>query len=149
MDEQKTASFLDKVDFSCQRCSDCCRIDPGTIMLTKKDAERIAAHLKMTLKDFLKECCYNIKTGSKKLVSIKEKSNYDCLFWEKGCKIYSVRPIQCRTYPFWPSIVASRYAWNSETKRCPGMDKKGNLTLKDKLKFYNQEKDAVYLEYEI
>ncbi|KAL3794749.1 hypothetical protein HJC23_012759 [Cyclotella cryptica] len=28
--------------------------------------------------------------------------------------IYDVRPIQCETYPFWPSIVATRGDWEDE-----------------------------------
>ena len=31
------------------------------------------------------------------------------------CSIYDVRPLQCSTYPFWPSIVSSRDAWDEES----------------------------------
>jgi len=30
------------------------------------------------------------------------------------CSIYDVRPIQCRTYPFWPSIVKNKQTWEDE-----------------------------------
>ena len=30
------------------------------------------------------------------------------------CSIYDVRPIQCRTYPFWPSILKNKQTWEEE-----------------------------------
>ena len=30
------------------------------------------------------------------------------------CSIYDVRPIQCRTYPFWPSILKNKQTWEDE-----------------------------------
>jgi Fe-S-cluster containining protein len=43
-----------------------------------------------------------------------------CIFLDTGtnqCRIYEARPTQCRTYPFWPSIVASVQDWNDECRR--------------------------------
>jgi len=40
-----------------------------------------------------------------------------CIFLEsdgKLCTIYTSRPVQCRTYPYWPSIVDSEAAWANE-----------------------------------
>ena len=65
------------------------------------------------------------------MVSLKEKDNYDCIFLgENGCSIYEGRPLQCRTYPFWPSIVESRENWESEKRSCPGIGK-GPIINKD------------------
>lgn len=42
--------------------------------------------------------------------------------WQgKSCSIYSVRPAQCRTYPFWPEIVQSPHHWAAESARCEGI----------------------------
>ena len=30
------------------------------------------------------------------------------------CSIYDVRPVQCSTYPFWPSLLASKEDWEDE-----------------------------------
>ncbi len=38
------------------------------------------------------------------------------------CSIYSVRPLQCRTWPFWSGNLSSKAAWESASKRCPGMN---------------------------
>jgi len=55
--------------------------------------------------------------GSK--LSLKEKANNDCIFWQDGCTVYQSRPLQCRTFPFWESTLCSREAW--EYLSCPGI----------------------------
>ena len=39
------------------------------------------------------------------------------------CSIYLVRPLQCRTWPFWSSNLTSAEAWNRAAKTCPGMNR--------------------------
>ena len=48
-----------------------------------------------------------------------------CIFLGKdnGCKVYEARPVQCRTYPFWPEVVNSRTSWTREAKRCEGIER--------------------------
>jgi Fe-S-cluster containining protein len=43
-----------------------------------------------------------------------------CIFLDRTtnqCQIYPVRPVQCRTYPFWPTVTASVESWNAECRR--------------------------------
>jgi len=40
----------------------------------------------------------------------------------RGCSIYPVRPLQCRTWPFWDTNLASKSAWDRAAQRCHGMD---------------------------
>ena len=50
------------------------------------------------------------------------EASCDCIFWNAdGCGIYESRPIQCVTYPFWDSILASSENWEEEAGVCPGM----------------------------
>jgi Fe-S-cluster containining protein len=61
------------------------------------------------------------------VLSIKEKTNYDCVFLQinksvYSCRIYSVRPAQCRTFPFWPEILESMRSWEEYSLSCPGMN---------------------------
>ena len=38
------------------------------------------------------------------------------------CKVYPVRPMQCRTWPFWDENLRSRQAWEQEVAAtCPGV----------------------------
>merc|ERR1712157_680092 len=54
---------------------------------------------------------------------LKSKINSaSCIFLNEEtneCDIYNVRPLQCRTYPFWPRVMSSCNDWNNEV-RLPG-----------------------------
>jgi Fe-S-cluster containining protein len=108
--------------FSCTRCSECCRIDPGFVFLRKKDTENLVSALKMKYTDFIAFYCRWVPglDGVDQL-SLKEKANYDCIFWKNGCSVYKARPLQCSTFPFWPSILSSAGSW--EAVGCSGMGK--------------------------
>src|SRR5262249_9004943 len=75
--------------------------------------------------------------------SLKEKRNargeFDCIFLEeqkvpgrgsKGkavfsrrvCSIYTHRPLQCRTWPFWDGILQNRAIWDQTGERCHGIN---------------------------
>ena len=34
----------------------------------------------------------------------------------------SMRPVQCRTYPFWSFLLADRKTWDEECSTCPGIN---------------------------
>jgi len=70
-------------------------------------------------------------------LSLKEKSNFDCIFWNasngrEGCSVYHVRPLQCRTFPFWDYILCSPQAWKNAGKNCPGINN-GELHSREKI----------------
>ena len=55
--------------------------------------------------------------------SLTEFANGDCTFFDpatRRCTIYSVRPIQCRTWPFWRSNLRSPESWEQVKQTCPG-----------------------------
>jgi Fe-S-cluster containining protein len=113
--------------FSCTRCSECCRIDPGFVFLRKKDTEALVSALKMAYSEFITGYCRwvpNLDGGDRRpleRLSLREKTNYDCIFWKNGCSVYEARPLQCRTFPFWPSILESGRSWAAMLGLCPGM----------------------------
>lgn len=37
------------------------------------------------------------------------------------CRVYGQRPAQCRSYPFWPEILATPATWRREAGRCEGI----------------------------
>jgi hypothetical protein len=139
--------LLKGMDFKCQKCSACCRFDPGVVFLTEEDAKIICTYLNMKREYFIKEYCRPIERNGKLYVSLKEKPNYDCIFWNGSCLIYEARPLQCRTYPYWPGVVESQYLWEEESKRCKGINKTGSLTLKERYDLYSQELNAQIMEY--
>lgn len=150
LSEAQLIEKLSKRKFACKRCSRCCRIDPGMVLLTEEDADNAAALLAISRSKFIEKYCREIYRDSKVYVGLKEKKNYDCIFWEKngGCSIYEARPLQCRAFPFWSVLVEDDAEWVLEKKRCPGLDSAADsLSLSDKLAFYQQEKHAEYLEW--
>lgn len=114
--------------FQCQRCSACCRGEPGYVFLQAGDVERLSARLGLSAGEFLDAHCRVVDLGIERLYSLKEKRNHDCVFWDSGCAVYEDRPIQCRTYPFWAQIVESEASWTAESSSCPGIGKGKTFT---------------------
>jgi Fe-S-cluster containining protein len=115
--------FESGLKFSCKRCSACCRYDAGFVYLSENDLELLTIELKMNRDGFIKAYCRWVDDyDGGKVLSLKEKSNKDCIFWEDGCKVYTARPFQCVSFPFWLSIVSSKKAWEIAATGCPGMN---------------------------
>jgi Fe-S-cluster containining protein len=85
--------------------------------------ERIAAFLKLDFDKFTRT--YVRRIGNR--YSLTEKFNYDCTFLTRdkdgkaGCSIYSVRPMQCRTWPFWTDNLKTPTTWKNAAAKCPGI----------------------------
>jgi len=110
--------------FECTRCSKCCRHDPGYVFLSEEDIENIVLATGLSRSEVLERYCRRVQLGIAERVSLKEKKNFDCIFWEEsGCAIYNYRPLQCRSYPFWAAIVGSQEAWEREANHCPGINR--------------------------
>lgn len=110
--------------FECSQCGSCCGGCPGYVWVTEEETVKIAEYLKMDVDDFVQK--YLFEENSR--LSLREQSNYDCICLEqngngKRCKIYPVRPEQCRTWPFWKYNIKSETHWLGANKRCPGINR--------------------------
>ena len=113
--------------FECQGCGGCCSgPDEGYVWVTRENSKEMAEFLGMDEEEFRQK--YVRPVGRR--YSLKEKkSNNDCVLLNeaggngKGCRVYQMRPQQCRTWPFWKDNVSSRRAWEQEGRKCPGMDR--------------------------
>jgi Fe-S-cluster containining protein len=93
------------------------------VYLSEKDMEKLMARLVMDRNSFIKTYCRWVSDWrGKKVLSLKEKSNKDCILWDKGCLAYTARPLQCRAFPFWNSIISSVKSWEMAASGCPGMN---------------------------
>jgi Fe-S-cluster containining protein len=60
--------------------------------------------------------------------SLLELASGDCEFLVRQrdgttrCAIHAVRPLQCRTWPFWKPNLSSPRAWASAARFCPGIN---------------------------
>ncbi len=119
--------YAQGLQFSCRglSCSACCRKEPGIVYLEQKDLETLSVLTELTIEQFKKVYCRYVElSNGKKVLCLKELSNYDCIFWNEqaGCQVYKARPIQCRTYPFWKNVLSSKESWLAEKQRCPGIN---------------------------
>jgi Fe-S-cluster containining protein len=115
--------YASGLKFSCKRCSSCCRYESGFVFLSKKDLEKITSRTKMDNNSFIGAYCRWVADwNGKEVLSLKEKHNKDCIFWDSGCMIYSARPLQCVTFPFWESVVSSQHSWEAAASGCPGIN---------------------------
>jgi Fe-S-cluster containining protein len=118
------AAFWSKgLKFSCQRCGRCCCGAPGIIYFSPTEIDALVAHLQTTQQiqreDVLRTMMRPFKDSYTAL------DNFDdghCIFFNKGCTIYEVRPSQCRNFPFWRVNLQSRAEWDRISKICPGMN---------------------------
>jgi uncharacterized protein len=128
--------YADGLSFTCTQCGNCCTGPPGYVWISDTEIDRLAEHLKLTRAQTLKKHCRRI--GGK--ISLKETKSeaglYDCNFLTtetrtlpdgttrtiRGCSIYPVRPLQCRTWPFWDGLLASKATWDRASRTCPGMN---------------------------
>jgi uncharacterized protein len=121
--------YADGLAFECTQCGRCCGgPEEGYVWIDPDEIETAARHLGVSGEEFTR--LYTRRIGRR--VSLIEQANADCVFLQpngdgtRGCRIYSVRPAQCCTWPFWSSNLTSQQAWNSAGKRCPGVNR-GNL----------------------
>lgn len=118
--------------FECTQCHACCRFEPGYVFLSERDVQRLLTATGLRRDEFIQKYCRIVESGDSHLLSLKEKDNYDCIFWDGGCTVYAHRPLQCRSYPFWSSGVASRGAWAALAVSCPGANR-GKLHTKEEI----------------
>jgi len=103
--------------FTCRRCGRCCTGTPGIVYVEPEDIRNIAGYLNMSESDFIADCLYPFRES----YSIREHADGRCLFYENGCRIYPVRPNQCRTFPFWFKNLRSGKNWEAVSRQCPGI----------------------------
>ena len=116
--------YKDGLKFSCTGCRYCCGVEPGYVFLTEQDAHRLSRHLGIGMDKFIDTYCRKVPVGGISYISLLEKENNDCIFLASfGCSVYEARPLQCRTYPFWATIVETAESWAAEGASCPGINK--------------------------
>ena len=108
--------------FFCTRCNRCCRHDEGYVFLSQADLERLSAGLALPIAEVVDKYCRKVHSAGFARLSLGEKRNLDCIFWEGGCTVYNHRPLQCRSYPFWAAFSEDNDGWEAEAHNCPGMN---------------------------
>jgi hypothetical protein len=113
--------YKNGIRFKCQGTGKCCKSGKldGYVYLTLEDRRQIAKHLGLSTQQFTRR--YVAKNENE--FHFKQLKG-NCPFLEQNqCSIYNVRPLQCRTWPFWPENM-KRDTWEKEVKKvCSGIGK--------------------------
>lgn len=139
-----SASFSKLVQFSCTACGRCCRVNKELggssrirVHLNEKEVAAIANHMNISKAEFKNEFTevhndipdhgplLTLKTQVSPFVEGHSNESAHCVLFDSTtnrCRAYSVRPTQCRTYPFWPQFMTGAADWNAEAAhQCEGM----------------------------
>jgi uncharacterized protein len=116
------------LSFGCTMCGNCCSGPEGYVLVNDDEIAAMAARLRMTVQAFIDEHTHMTGEGR----SLREKKvgkGLDCVFLDRDkipgkavCGLYEARPRQCRTWPFWNSVIKTRQTWERAKKVCPGID---------------------------
>jgi Fe-S-cluster containining protein len=114
----ETPWYREGLAFSCTRCGACCTGAPGYVWVSIEEIEEIARFRRETVDEFSARHVRQIGDH----FSLIERPGGDCIFWDReaGCTVYPARPVQCRTWPFWPENVETPEDWEQITRICPG-----------------------------
>ena len=105
--------------FSCTECGQCCTGAPGIIRVDDAEIDALAALRGETREAFIASSLRPLPSGG---WSIRETASGDCIFFAgKRCTVYTARPAQCRTYPFWLKNLRNEAAWHATAQACPGI----------------------------
>ncbi|NIL96514.1 MAG: YkgJ family cysteine cluster protein [Planctomycetales bacterium] len=111
--------YKDGLQFQCTQCGNCCTGAPGYVWVNKAEIETMAQLLNMDVPTFEDQFVRTI--GIRK--SLIELDNFDCVFFDnksRKCQVYSARPRQCRSWPFWDSNLRTPADWQRTCQICPG-----------------------------
>ncbi len=114
--------------FECTGCGVCCTGDASRyVEAGPQEQETIRAFLNISRAWFRRRYLTMVDATTKGL----RLAHGRCVFLgdNRRCRIYPVRPVQCRTYPWWPEVVASPTSWRAEARRCEGINRGAQVPL--------------------
>ena len=128
--------------FACTQCGNCCRNhgDYAFVYLAEADVRAIAEHLGLARGEFLERHCER----SDGWITLRMDAPA-CPFLDsqQRCSIYAVRPMQCRTWPFWTENL-ERAVWEGPVRSCcPGIGQ-GELVPATEIEARAARNDAWY-----
>lgn len=122
--------YSDGLRFQCTQCGNCCTGPEGAVWFNEAEGQAIAKDLGVSIEQFYSDYAHIID-DQWSLRERRSEHGLDCIFLDRAsvpgkavCSIYKARPMQCRTWPFWPENLRSHRAWVT-VKRitpCPGMN---------------------------
>lgn len=122
--------------FQCTMCGNCCTGPEGYVLVSDAEIAALAARFSLSPADFTDRYTHQTIHGRSLVEHITpltpafgDGQGRDCVFLDRTtipgkaiCGVYEDRPAQCRTWPFWPSLLKERKNWERAKRTCPGID---------------------------
>ncbi|MDR2540041.1 MAG: YkgJ family cysteine cluster protein [Chlamydiales bacterium] len=106
--------------FHCTGCGKCCTGSPGYVWVSDREVEEISQFLQISFEECIKKYTRKVE---RRLSLLENDLSYDCIFLkDKSCQIYSIRPKQCRKFPWWSENLKTKKDWEEEATRCEGIN---------------------------
>ena len=107
---------------ACEACGGhCCTGETGYIWTKYTEIEKMAEFVNLGVEDFATVYLRKVKHRYSLIEKKVAADNFACIFFDeskKRCSIYPVRPLQCRTFPFWEQFKNDE---DEVRKECPGI----------------------------
>ena len=107
---------------ACEACGGhCCTGETGYIWTKYEEIDAIASFLQLSIEEFATRYLRKVKHRYSLIEKQLSPDNFACIFFDeskKRCSIYPVRPLQCRTFPFWEQFKNNE---DEVRKECPGI----------------------------
>lgn len=124
---KRRAWYSDGLAFECTRCGQCCAgPNEGYVWISSQEVQALADFLSLSVEKVYQLYLRNIEG---QLSLLESPASKDCIFLDRDdqglslCRVYPVRPRQCRNWPFWPANLRSSSTWCLAGTRCPGINR--------------------------
>ena len=127
------AWYRDGLSFECTGCGRCCTGSPGYVWILPEEMDEMARYLGISTQGFVRR--YSRWVDDRQ--SLTERApGFDCVFLtrDRGCLVYPARPLQCRTYPWWPENLVSPGSWQQAARACEGIRDHAPIVPGDRIK---------------
>lgn len=107
--------------FACQRSGNCCRVGHGRVWIEEQRLPLYAKLMRATVQGFVARNI--VQVGAR--LSLQERADGRCVLLDGNnqCLVYEQRPEQCRTFPYWPELLADHAALERAARYCPGIQR--------------------------
>ena len=93
----------------------------GRVWVSLEDLEVLAQYLGIEIT----ECIHRYVDRVSGRWALKENSQKgQCIFLndQNQCKVYEGRPHQCRSFPWWPTVLETAERWLDTARTCEGIN---------------------------
>ncbi len=120
--------YREGLQFGCTMCGACCTGAAGFVSFSEEEGRGIARRLGISVGEFIERYTHKLGDGRRSLNEVLTEYGHDCVFLDRGvvpgkavCSLYEDRPLQCRTFPWWPENLRSKEHWRRAGRACEGI----------------------------